>query len=116
MNELKIDLGFEFSSSPGEVDIYIDETRMAVTRPELNRVDICYFKDGSESNIMCLQEENDDAVEYLATYVVAEAFKLILERNRAFQRDRMLDLYGFFTTDKCRALEEAVLSLGIDKQ
>ncbi len=106
-----VNLDFEYSTGDKGIDIIVDATRMNVTKPEQNSILIRYYKEEREINKLSLSESNENAVEFLATYVVAEAFKLIMERNRAHQRDKMLDIYGFFSTDKCRELEKAVISL-----
>ncbi|HDS03552.1 MAG TPA: hypothetical protein ENN72_07600 [Firmicutes bacterium] len=100
---------FSFRRDDSGLVINVGGTVLHISKPRLCSLRIEYPEQGQEMSMEITEScRNSD---YLATYVVAEVFKHVLEMNKSLQKERMLEIYAFFNDPRCRELEEAVLDL-----
>jgi hypothetical protein len=57
-----------------------------------------------------MQGQSDDDKEYFATYVIAELFSHILERNKDCAQDHLNELYAYFSLGKTLDLEKTIIA------
>ena len=100
---------FSFHRDDSGLAINVGETALHISKSRLCSLRIEYPGQGPEMSVEITESCRNTY--YLATYVVAEVFKHILEMNKSLQKERMLEIYAFFNDPRCRELEEAVLDL-----
>ncbi len=107
----QLDMNFVFAKKGNALEIDFDYKILHIERHEKKEVVLEYIpKDGATSTKIVLREQSGEDKEYLATYIVAELFSHILERNKDAAQDRMNEVYAFFTLPKTLELEKTIIA------
>ncbi len=106
-----INLDFNFSVCKAYVEVDFDTKMLRISHHSYAEIIMEYMpKDGSDRMRLVMQGQNDDDKEYFATYVIAELFSQILERNKDCAQEQLSELYAFFSMERTLELERAIIS------
>jgi len=108
---MDVNFDFQFRYEGQALLIQVGDISIRVTKPDPCSILIDY--PGREREMAMEIRESAETSDFLATYVVAEVFKHIMDLNKHIKKDRMMEIYDFFNQPQCRELEEAVMRLTV---
>ncbi|HPE29364.1 MAG TPA: hypothetical protein PLJ93_03325 [Candidatus Mcinerneyibacteriales bacterium] len=106
---MDVNFDFQFSQEDRALVIQVGDVSIRATKPDSCSIRIEY--PGREREMAMEIKESSETSDFLATYVVAEVFKHIMDLNKNVKKDRLMEIYDFFNQPRCRELEEALIHL-----
>lgn len=109
MSSMNLEIAFTQTYDRIEVDF---DTRMVYISHHADDEIIIEFvpKDDAEPIKLVMKGQSDDDKEYFATYVIAELFSQMLERNKDCAEEHLSELYAFFSMERTLELERTIIS------
>ncbi|HOO60707.1 MAG TPA: hypothetical protein PLF44_03635 [Candidatus Mcinerneyibacteriales bacterium] len=106
---MDVNFDFQFRQEGEALLIQVGDVSIRAMKPDPCSIRIEY--PGREREMAMEIKESIETSDFLATYVVAEVFKHIMDLNRHVKKDRLMEIYDFFNQPRCRELEEALIRL-----
>lgn len=105
-----MNLAIAFTQTDERIEVDFDTRMVYISHHSDDEIIIEFVpKDGSEPVKLVMQGQSDDDKEYFATYVIAELFSQMLERNKDCAHEQLNELYSFFSMEPTLELERTII-------